>query len=138
MADTWVEKPFLSINGVDYSNNVISIDVDFGRDPIENTAGGDGTHISLSGLKKWTIKVTLNEDYADAGLDDALFALADAGTTFVVIVRPSTAAVGPNNPKYTGTAIFDGPYSLLAGSIGELAKKTVGFAAAGTLVRAEA
>ena len=144
MADTWVEKPFLKINEVDYSSAVRSINLTFGREPVEKTAGGDGTRTNLSGLKNWRCEVTLKDDYASSGLDEAMFALADAGTAFILRVRPSTAAISTSNPEYytanasdvaTAGAIFDGPYPLMGGSIGSLAEKSISFVPAGTATK---
>lgn len=146
MADTWVEKPFLKINEVDYSSSVRSISLTFGRETVEKTAGGDGTRVNMSGLKNWRCEVTLKDDYADNGLDDALYNLADAGTPFILRVRPSTDSSGAANPEYytasnvdpftaAAGAIFDGPYTLIGGSIGALAEKTVAFVPAGTATK---
>lgn len=138
MADSWVEKPYLSINAVDYSSKVRSVKLTFGREPIEKTAGGDGTRINMSGMKNWQIDVTLKDDYAASAMDSALFTLADAGTAFNIEVRPSTDAVSTSNPKYTGSALFSGPYDLVSGSVGALAEKTISFVPAGALSRATA
>ena len=135
MADMFVEKPYLAINGVDYSSKVRSVKMTFGREAVEKTAGGDGTRINLSGLRTWRVEATLKEDYADNALDEALYALSDAGTAFTVAVRPSTDAISASNPEYGGSAVFDGPYDLIGGSIGALAEKTVAFVPAGAIAR---
>lgn len=135
MADMFVEKPYLAINGVDYSSKVRSVKLTFGREAIEKTASGDGTKINLSGLRTWRVEATLKEDYADDGLDEALYTLSDAGTAFTVAVRPSTDGITASNPEYAGSAVFDGPYDLIGGSVGALAEKTVTFVPAGSLAR---
>lgn len=137
MADTWVDDPYLSINGVDYSDQVRSISLTAGRLPVERTASGDGGTQSMPGLRNWRCEVTLKEDYANGGLDDALWALADAGTVFILRVRPTQDAVGTGNPEYVTTnlvgdtatagAMVDGEYDLVSGTVGTLAEKTIAF-----------
>lgn len=138
MADMFIDNPYLAIGNVDYSSKVRSVKLTFGREAIEKTAGGDGTRINMNGLRNWRVEVTLKEDYAANGLDEELYALADAGAAFDVKVRPTTGAATATNPQYNGDAVFDGPYDLLSGSVGALAEKTIAFVAAGALTRTPA
>lgn len=141
MADMFVDNPYLMVNGVDYSSKVRSVKLSYGREPIETTSGGDGTRVSMPGLKSWRLEVTLKDDYVSSGLDQALFALSDAGTAFSVRVRPVNTAIGTSNPEWVTTnlaanasaagAMIDGPYDLLSGSVGSLAEKTIAFIPAG-------
>lgn len=137
MADTWVDDPYLMINAVDYSLAVRSISLTAGRQPVERTAGGDGGTQSIPGLRIWRLEVTLKDSYVDNGLDEALWALSDAGTVFILRVRPTSDAVAATNPEYVTTnlagdtaaagAIIDGPYDLVSGAVGSLAEKTIAF-----------
>ena len=135
MADSWVDDPYLAINGVDYSLKIRSISLTGGRQSVDRTAGGDGGTISMPGLRIWRCEVTVKDDYANGGLDDALWALAEAGTPFILRVRPTSDAVANTNPEYVTTglsglvatagAIFEGPFDLVSGAVGALAEKTL-------------
>lgn len=137
MADTFVDDPYVMINAVDYSSKVRSVRLTGGREPVDRTAGGDGTRVALPGLRNWRLEVTFKEDLVDNGLDEALWALADAGTAVIIRVRPTQDAVGTGNPEWVTTnlagdtatagAIIDGPYDLVSGGIGALAEKTIAF-----------
>lgn len=137
MADTFVDDPYLSVNGVDYSDYVQSITLTGGRETIEKTAGGDGGRINMPGLRIWRCEVTLKEDLTDGGIDEAIWVLADAGTVFILRVRPTTDVVSATNPEWVTTeltglvatagAIVDGAYDLVTGTVGSLATKTIAF-----------
>ena len=66
-------------------------------------------------------------------LDDLMWPLL--GTNVALIIRPDSAAVGANNPQWTGNAIFMS-YPPLGNSVGELATGSMTLEGNGPLVRA--
>jgi len=82
------------------------------------TSNTTGARERLAGLADWEIKVTLANDFADASIDDILFAALGVQTAIVAkFVGPTTSAA---NPKYTGNGIFfDYPVGGLVGAMSE-------------------
>jgi len=100
-----IRSPQLTLNSVDLSNHIKSINVKRGKDAVEVTASGDGTHINLPGLRVGGFSGELYQDFA-GGSVDATFAAIDALDTAVpIIVKPSSGAEGATNPAYTTTVV---------------------------------
>ena len=87
----------------------------------------------VGGLKDWSASLDFNQDFADGALDDLMWPLL--GTNVALIIRPDSAAVGANNPQWTGNAIFMS-YPPLGNSVGELATGSMTMEGNGPLVRA--
>lgn len=124
MADTWLDKPHVTINGVNYSALVRRLGLTYGREPVEKTAGSDGMRISLSGLRNLRVELEMKEEFAS--LDTNFFTLIESGASFAVVIRPDKdAAISAANPEYQIAAmIFDGPIPLISGGVGELLTKS--------------
>lgn len=134
MAKFVMTDAFVSINGVDLSDHVETVELDYRAELQDDTAMGDDTRSRLGGLKDWSLAVTFHQDYAASEVDATLFSLV--GSTSTIIVRPDNSdGVGSTNPNFTGTAILEA-YNPMGGAVGELAKATATFQAAGTLSRA--
>lgn len=135
MGDLVLTDPYVSLGGTDYSASVRQITIPNGAELLDGTRGGDDTRRNIGGLKTWSMEIEFVQDFDNAAIDDDLF--AKNGTTIAVEVRPTTAAVGPNNPKLTGNGVLHG-YPPLGQQMGELVTATASIASAGTLSRAEA
>lgn len=134
MAAFVYDDAFVSINGVDLSDHVRSVTLDYKAELQDDTAMGDTTRSKLGGLKDWSLQVEFNQDFAASSVDVSLFSLV--GSTFTVIVRPDkSTAVGATNPNFTGTGILES-YPPISGGVGELATTSVSIQAAGALSRA--
>jgi len=124
---------FVSINGVDLSDHVNQVTLNYQAELQDSTTMGDDTRERLGGLKDWSLDVDFYQDFDAASVDDTLFPLV--GTSFTVIVRPvKGTVVGATNPNYSGTGILES-YPPLGGSIGEMSASSVTIQAAGTLSR---
>ena len=134
MAIAVFNDPFVSINGVDLSDHVRSVTLNYGAEPQDMTASGDGTRINLAGLLAWSADIEFNQDYAAAEVDATLFSLVGAAA-FTIILRPTQAAVSTTNPNFTGSAILES-YQPMGGTIGEAHVSPVTLQSAGTLTRA--
>ena len=134
MAAFVLTDAFVSINGVDLSDHVRSVTLDYKAELQDDTAMGDTTRSKLGGLKDWSVQIEFNNDFAASNVDATLFPLV--GSTFTVILRPIKATVvGTTNPNYTGTGILES-YPPLGGGVGDMATTSVSIQAAGTLSRA--
>lgn len=126
---------FVSLGGTDISAYVRSVSLPYGAEMLDDTRMGNTTRINKGGLKTWSIDIELQQDFTDNLIDEILFPLV--GTTFTVIVRPTSSAVGVSNPNYTGTGVLES-YAPFGQSVGELATSTITIQSAGTLSRATA
>lgn len=121
--------------GLANSASVKSISLNVEANALNDTAMGDTTESSAAGLLKWSGSITFFQDYSAAGVDEDLFALI--GTTASFSAKPTSAAAGAGNPRYTGTALFTG-MNPIDGTVGDLAEVTLTFTSAGALSRATA
>lgn len=135
MASLVLTDAFVSFGGTDISSYIRSVSINYSAELVDETAMSDTTRINKGGLKNWSMEFESNADFTDNLLDEILFPLV--GTTFTVIVRPTSSAVGVSNPNYTGTGILES-YSPLGQSVGELATSSFTVQSAGTLSRATA
>lgn len=130
----------VSINGIDLSDHVRSVQLNYEAEILDDTAmGTSGTRSNRPGLKNWTLTVEFYQDFAAASVDATLFALIGA-TAFPIIVRPVKATVvGPTNPNFTGDAVLES-YPPITGEIGVIGMASATFRCGGgsPLVRAVA
>jgi hypothetical protein len=127
--------PFLSVDGVDLSDRVESLNLTLEAEANDAASGGDATRIMLAGLKSWGLEVNFRQDYAAAKVDATLF--AKHGTVTALIVRPNVGVIGATNPEYTGNGLLTN-YTPLAGSIGGVIDAPATWVPAGDVARAEA
>jgi hypothetical protein len=123
------------VGGTDISVYVQGITLNYEAEAVKETRMGNVTEVNKGGVKKWGGTVQFKEDYAAGLIDAILFPLI--GTTGTFSAVPVNATVSPDNPNYTGTALFTG-YPPLSGAHGELAKSTLAFVSAGDLSRSVA
>ena len=124
----------VTINSVDLSDHVKSVNLDYTAAGEDDTVMGDDTKSSIAGLLEWNLSVEFAQDHAASNVDATLFPLIGAAG-FTVIVRPTSASVSATNPNFTGTAILTS-YPPIGGSVGDFATTSAEFASAGTLSRA--
>lgn len=103
---------------------------------LEKSAMSMTEHQFVQGVSEWSLEVTLFQDYAAGSVDPTLNTLLTAGAV-AFEVRPDAGAVAVANPKWTGSAVFEG-YEPLSGAFGSLQKVVAKFRAASALVRATA
>lgn len=136
MATLVLNDALVSINGVDLSDHVKSVSIEYSAEMVDDTAMGDDTKSSKGAMKNWSASVEFHQDYAAASVDATLFPLV--GSTVAVIFRPvKSTAVGATNPNYSGNGTIES-YPPMGGAVGELAGTSVSIKAASTLTRATA
>lgn len=128
MAKLVLRDCFIEVNGVNFSSHVSSVEVNLSKDEIDTTNfGGDGRE-RAHGLKDDSFKVTFQQDFAAASVDDTLYPLWDQEQEFVVKVRPHSSAISASNPEYSATCILL-EYQPLSGDVGDLSETEVEFPA---------
>jgi len=126
---------YLSINSNDVSGYLQSLELPLSRETQDKTAMGALTRIYEAGLKTFTVTCNFHQSFVDNELDEIIFGLYDAGTTFTTLIRPTTSAVGASNPQFSAT-MFISEYTPLTGNVGDHLIVPVTLVAAGNLSRA--
>ena len=127
-------------NGVDLSCSDKSFTLNIDHEDLETTAMCAATNNNfrsrVSGLKDWSGSFEFIQDFAGTGSVDAVLATAAFNQTagYLLTVKPTSAAVGANNPRYFGTILVK--YSPFGSTVGDLAMAKVDFVGSGMLTRA--
>lgn len=135
MAVFALTSEYVAINSVDESANIKSATLTVDASQLDTTDFASGGWVEMiGGLKSGTLSIEFQDDVADSGIDDKLWALL--GTVVAFEVRATSSAVGVNNPKYTGNILITS--HSIGGAVGDLATKSLSFPTSGTITRAEA
>jgi predicted secreted protein len=127
----------VTINSVNLSSFVKAVRIEQSTEILDQSAMGDFTRVKVAGMKEWQMVLEMYQSYYTAEVDDSLNTLYDNGTNFTIVVKPTSDAVGPYNPSWTGTGFLPN-YSPIAGAHAELLTTDVTIESAGDLVRATA
>lgn len=136
MASFVFKDAVLFINGIDLSDRVRSVTLNYSGDMQEETSMGDTTRSRLTGLLDWSLEITFKQDFDSGQVDATLFSLVGADP-FPIRLRATSAGIGDTNPEFQGNGVLE-TYPPLAGAVGELAEVSATIQASGTLVRAVA
>ena len=124
---------YLALNGsATLNDHVKAATLTVEADALDSTAMGPGWKSNVGGLKAGTLAITFNDDTAASNVDATLWPLL--GTVITFEIRLTDSAVGPTNPKYTGSVLVS--QHNLGGSVGELASKSLSFPTSGAVTRA--
>ena len=77
-----------------------------------------GYRESRGGLRPATATVTFQQDFAAGEVHATLEPLYASGSSFPLIIKPTSSALSATNPGFTMTSILLS-YSFLSGSVGE-------------------
>jgi len=120
------ENAYVSVNGTDLSDHVISVNLTYGAEIVDDTKMNDnGVKEKLAGFTDWSVEVEFAQDFASGSVDATLYPLVGADA-FTIAVRPTTSSVSSTNPEYTGSALLEN-YNPISGSVGERATATATF-----------
>jgi hypothetical protein len=125
----------ITINGANFSQNLNSVELAQEADDLETTAFGQGFRTRIGGLKSGSVTLNFMQDFGAASVDETLNPLL--GSIATVVIKPTSAAVGPTNPTYTTQCLVTS-YSPFASSSGDLASLSVTWVTNGTITRATA
>lgn len=141
MAVSVFYNAYASVNGVNLSDHVESVRLEWKADMLEKTAMSNDTHVFVAGLFDWSIEISFYQDYAAGSVDATLAGLLGAAA-FTLEIRPDAGAVGATNPRFSGAGVSPGSavallesYSPITGGVGTLQKTSAKFRPAAKLVR---
>lgn len=106
------------VAGVDLSNYAFSLDAPETKEQVDVSGFNPaGTREYLPGLRDQTITVGFLQGFGSGEPHRVLQPLFQSGTSFPIAITPdATAASGPGNPSFAGTAtMYD--YNGLAGQL---------------------
>ena len=109
------------VNGVDFTDHISDVEIALSKKSVDTTNFSGGGFEQVQGLRQDVFTLNFQQDFAAAQVDATLYPLYANGTEFVVVVKPTAAAVSATNPTYTGTCILL-EYTPLTGKVGSLAE----------------
>jgi len=127
----------LSVNSINLSEYVKSVTLNQTFDSLDVTAMGAVGHSAIAGLENSSITIEFNADFAASKVNQTIAGATAGnglvGSTTVVKVMPSGAAVGAANPLYTSTClVIEWPQVY---NVTELATVTVTWPVNGGIVK---
>jgi len=132
MAKSILNAAYLSVATIDLSARCRSITLEMNGDIVDVTCMTDTYKDKLAGLTDWKVTVEFAQDYANASVDSTLFSLV--GTSVALVIRPTQAAAGADNPEFTGNAFLTA-YNPMDGKVSEGNFTKCTFEGAGALSR---
>jgi len=123
-------KVGVKINTVDLSDHVTSVTLNRTFDELEISAMGDTAHKFVKGLESSSVTIDFLNDTATAEVLPTL--QAAWGTSVVVTVKQTSAAVSASNPLYTMTCLVNNTTDI-NGSVADLSTQSVTWNVNGTI-----
>ena len=127
-----LRNPYFSLDGNELSGSIRSMSIPEGWETPDNTTGGQNTRTVEKGLKTWSISITLEQDFDDNEVFDRLQAAYDSTDPVALIIRPTSAVRGVNNPQFDCNAHLTS-FDPIGQSVGDYQEVTAEFMAAGDL-----
>ena len=136
MAAFAITSEYTSLNAVDYSTYIKSSVLTCELSTEDSTTMTATWATLVPGVFTGSLAIEFVDDFANGLLDDLQWALFIAAASTAFEVRPTSAAVGTGNPKFTGSVLVT--QHSVGGAHGSLAQKSVTFPVTGAVTRAEA
>lgn len=131
-----VKGGVVSIDGVDLSDHVRSVDVKRSKAKIDATGlNGNGAMDHTQGLSDEEFELEIMSDFDPGSVDDTLNPLFEDETEFAVLIRPFAGGESASNPTFQCATckLFD--YNPISGQVGALSTMKVTISANGGIER---
>ena len=138
MARLVLTDAYVVLASTDISAYVTSVTLSSTLDVVETTSMGSTSRTRVAGLRDNQVVLEFNQDFASGALETLIYpsdATTKIGTAVAMEVRPTSAVVGPTNPKYTFSALIT-EWQSLSGSVGELATVSASWPISGAITKA--
>lgn len=133
MAAFVITAPVITINGVDLSDHIDSVEINDETADVKTTNfGSSGNETRTGGLKSGSITISMQQDYATSKVDATLWAAR--GTAITVTVKATSASTSATNPLYSGSYLVT-QYKPVSGKTGDLSMLSVTWPRTGDLTR---
>lgn len=134
MAKTILTDCSVTVNGVNLSDHVESVEINSEVEDVDLTAMGATAREHGQGLRNDSMTFNFFQDFSASKVDATFWPLL-SNTGFTVVVKPTSAAVSTTNPSFTATCLLF-TYQPLAGSVGEASQTSIELQCSGAIVRA--
>lgn len=114
---------FLSVNAVDLSDHVFSLDCPYGPDLVEALSMGDVAKRRLASLIDYSVTAVFHQDFAASSVYATLKERAGIETA-IAWRKSKTDAISAINPELQGNYLNE-PFPLISGGVGELSDITI-------------
>jgi len=138
MARLVLTDAYVVLASTDISQYVTSVTLSSTLDVVETTGMSNTSRTRDAGLRDNQLTLEFNQDFASGALEALIYpsdAATKIGTAVAMEIRPTSATVGPNNPKYTFSALIT-EWQSVSGSVGELATVSVTWPISGAITKA--
>lgn len=138
MARLVLTDAYVVLASTDISQYVTSVTLSSTLDVVETTGMSSTARTRVAGLRDNQLTLEFNQDFASGALETLIYpsdSTTKIGTAVAMEIRPTSAAVGPNNPKYTFSALIT-EWQSVSGSVGELATVSVSWPISGAITKA--
>ena len=125
----------VTVDSVDLSSLVSSVTINRVFDELDVTAMGDGGARAVKGLERSSISIDFFNDEATGKTLQKLNSVW--GTSVTVVIKQTSAAVGPTNPSYTMSCLINN-LTPVNGDVASLSVQSVTWNVNGTIAVASA
>ena len=120
----------VTVDSVDLSSLVSAVTINRTFDELEVTAMGDSGHKFVKGLEASTVTIDFFNDEATGKTLQKLNSIW--GTSVTVVIKQTSAAVGPTNPSYTMSCLINNT-TPINGAVGDISTQSVTWTVNGTI-----
>jgi hypothetical protein len=120
----------VTVNSVDLSSLVSAVTINRVFDELEITSMGDSGHRFVKGLESSSVTIDFFNDEATTKTLQTLNAVY--GTSTTVVIKQTSAAVGPTNPSYTMSCLVNN-LTPVNGTVGDISTQSVTWTVNGTI-----
>lgn len=120
----------VTVDSVDLSSLVSSVTINRAFDELDVTAMGDSGARAVKGLERSSISIDFFNDEATGKTLQKLNSVW--GTSVTVVIKQTSAAVGPTNPSYTMSCLINN-LTPVNGAVGDLSTQSVTWNVNGTI-----
>jgi hypothetical protein len=128
------------VNGINLSEFITSVAISTSEDVVDTTGMGSvGARTRLSGLQDNSLALEFNQDFATSGPELTINAIGSSlvGGVTTVVIKPTSAATGVNNPSFTMSCVV-AEWQPLSAAVGELATISATWPISGAITKAVA
>lgn len=138
MATLVATSSYFTLGGVDLTDHIEEASIELEADEVDFTnLGSAGYREFKGGLKKATLKVTFQNDYASSKVEQTVINTVGIGVLTDFNLRATSASVSATNPKYTGS-ILCSKFEPVALKVGDKVMSQVSWPVSGAWVRGTA
>jgi hypothetical protein len=125
----------VTVDSVDLSSLVSSCTINRSFDELDVTAMGDSGARAVKGLERSSVTIDF---FNDPDTNKTLQKLNSTwGTSVTVVIKQTSATVGPTNPSYTMSCLINN-ITPINGAVGDLSTQSVTWNVNGTIAVASA